>query len=145
MEAQRKMPTKSSETLPLVKAAKVAKLWCYNSAFSGRWEKQTQSFPMPWMFSERCESDGVPWSQFVASLCFLLEFSKFLLCLWRRVSTVLAPHSQLCHMFPSGNFHQPLNKWYNSSVKTSQPLMSSPHHFQVLKFAVFCSSISSQT
>ena len=30
------------------------------------------------------------------------------------------------HMFPSGDFHQLLNKWSNSSAVISQPLMSSP-------------------
>ena len=99
---------------------------------------------MPSMFSERCESDGVPWSQFVASLCFLLEFSEFFFYSWSLVNTVLTHHSQLCHVFLSGNFHQPLNKWYNSYVAISQPLISSPHHFGVLKFAFFCSPISSQ-
>lgn len=121
-------------------------LSCYNSAFSTRWEKQNQNLPMPWMFSERCESDGVPWSQFVASLCFLLEFSEFLLYSQRPVNTVLAHHSQLRHMFPSGNFHQLLNKWYNSSAVISQPLMSSPltQPFSSLESCIFYSSINSQ-
>lgn len=81
---------------------------------------------MPWMFHERCESDGVPWSQFVASLCFLLEFSEFLVHSQRLVNIALVHHGQLHHMFPSGDFHQLLNKWSNSSAVISQPLMSSP-------------------
>lgn len=97
-------------------------------------KNRLKSFPVLRMFSERRESDRVPWSQFVASLCFLLEFSKFLLHSQRLVNAALAHHSQLHHMFPSGNFHRLLDQRWNSS----QPLMSSPcHHPQVLKAAFF--------
>lgn len=102
-------------------------------------KNRLKSFPMLWMFSERCESDGVPWSQFAASLCFLLEFSKFLLHLQRSVHAALATHSQLQHMFPSGNFHQLLNKWYSnfSSLESCIFCFQSIPKFRIILFSFF--------
>lgn len=87
------------------------------------------------MFSERCESDRVPWSQFVASLCFLLEFPKFLLRSQRLVSTALAHHSQLPTCSLLGIF---TDSRINGEITTLQATHVFPcHHLQVLKAAFF--------
>lgn len=87
------------------------------------------------MFSERCESDRVPWSQFVASLCFLLEFPKFLLRSQRLVSTALAHRSQLPTCSLLGIF---TDSRINGEITTLQATHVFPcHHLQVLKAAFF--------
>lgn len=88
-----------------------------------------------------------PLVQFVASLCFPLEFSEFLLHSQRLVDPGLDHHSQLCYRVCSGVL---TNFWTNGTTlqfwfhNLSVILPSTLPHSQISKLAFFYSSINMQ-